>query len=115
VLPTHLVIDSIDQAADLVAGPWPPRLARGRARSTVLADRFPHLQQPASVLAAVDGFSDVNFDLLCRCAHWFTAHDATGLTPRQVPIEGLHAKGLNTRQDGFPSSRRPRRLDTDER
>jgi hypothetical protein len=97
-LPTHLVIDSIDQAANLLAGPWPDRFIRGRARSAVLADRFPHLQQPASVLVAVDGFTDIDFDLLCRCAHWFATHDATGLTPRQVPIEGLHAKWLNTRQ-----------------
>jgi hypothetical protein len=33
-----------------------------------------------------------------RKPHWFATHDATGLTPRQVPIEGLHAKWLNTRQ-----------------
>lgn len=72
---------------------------------------------PALVRAvrAVDAFSDLDFELLCRAAAWFSAQvPATGLaggagggldgvvqtrlTPRQVPIEGLHAKWLNTRQ-----------------
>ncbi|CRK61951.1 FIG005429: hypothetical protein [Alloactinosynnema sp. L-07] len=63
-----------------------------------MARRYPHLTQPARVLVAVDGLSDVDFDLLCRAADWFAVNDATGLTPRQVPIAGMHAKWLNTRQ-----------------
>jgi hypothetical protein len=97
-LPTHLVVTSVDQAAALCGDPWPARLARGRVRAGVLDARFPYLPQPAGVLAAVDGFTDVDFDLLCRAADWFATNDATGLTPRQVPIEGLHAKWLNSRQ-----------------
>lgn len=45
----------------------------------------------------VDGLSDVDFDLACRAGRWFATHDSTGLTPRQVPVEGLHAKWLNNR------------------
>ncbi len=30
-----------------------------------------------------------------RAAQWFSEHSAAGLTPRQVPIPGLHAKWLN--------------------
>jgi hypothetical protein len=55
------------------------------------------LSTPSRVISATDSFTDVDFDLLCRAADWFASHDATGLTPRQVPIEGLHAKWLNTR------------------
>ncbi|MFI1994908.1 Wadjet anti-phage system protein JetD domain-containing protein [Actinoplanes sp. NPDC020271] len=101
-LPTHLSIGDIDQAAHLCAGGWPDRLARGRHRASSLADRFPRLQDArllAATVNAVDQMSDVDFDVLCRAGEWFTSNDATGLTPRQVPIEGLHAKWLNTRQE----------------
>jgi len=37
----------------------------------------------------------VDFVLLLDAARWFATHDAAGLTPRQVPIEGLHGKWLN--------------------
>jgi hypothetical protein len=97
-LPTHVHVPDLDIAARLCAGEWPDRLARGRQRSAFLADRYRHLTKPDRTLAAVDKLSDVDFDLLCRAADWFAAHDATGLTPRQVPIAGLHAKWLNTRQ-----------------
>lgn len=49
-------------------------------------------------LTALDTQTDTDVDLLCRAADWFAGHSAIGLTPRQVPIEGLHAKWLNTRQ-----------------
>jgi hypothetical protein len=97
-LPTHLAVPDLDTAAGLCGGDWPARIARARQRSTVLAHRYPHLIQADRTLAAVEPLSDVDFDLLCRAADWFATHDATGLTPRQVPIEGLHAKWLNTRQ-----------------
>jgi hypothetical protein len=101
-LPTHLVIADIDEAARLCGADWPQRLTRGRRRADELAARFPHLLDTdllASTVAAVDGLSDVDFDLLGRAGDWFASHDATGLTPRQVPIEGLHAKWLNTRHE----------------
>lgn len=98
-LPTHLPVPDLDTAARLCAGQWPARLARARYRAAVLTDRYPHLMAPARTLTAVDKLVDVDFDLLCRAADWFAHHNATGLTPRQVPIAGLHAKWLNTRQD----------------
>jgi hypothetical protein len=97
-LPTHLHVPDLDTAARICAGDWPARIARGRQRYSVLAQRYPHLAQPVRTLVAVDLLSDIDFDLLCQAADWFAAHDATGLTPRQVPIAGLHAKWLNTRQ-----------------
>lgn len=97
-LPTHAVIPDVDTAAGLCGDPWPARIARGRQRADVLAQRYAHLTRPDRTLAAVDSMTDVDFTLLCRAADWFAQHDATGLTPRQVPIAGLHAKWLNTRQ-----------------
>jgi hypothetical protein len=100
-LPTHLVVADVDHAARLCGDNWPHRLEQGRRRAGVLVDRFPHLVSAgllASTVAAVDELSDVDFDLLCRAGQWFASHDAAGLTPRQVPIEGLHAKWLNHRQ-----------------
>ena len=44
---------------------------------------------------------DTDFDLLLRAAEWFAGNAETqaGLfTPRRVPVEGLHAKWLNTSQ-----------------
>jgi hypothetical protein len=46
----------------------------------------------------VTRLSDLDFELLCRAADWFATRSGAGLTPRQVPVEGLHAKWLNTRQ-----------------
>lgn len=98
-LPTHLHVPDIETAARVCADDWPGRIARGRHRTAVLAGRYPHLEQLDRTLAAVDKVSDVDFDLLCRAADWFADNDASGFTPRQVPIAGLHAKWLNTRQE----------------
>ena len=96
-LPTHVHVPDIDTAARLCGGDWTGRLGRGRHRAAVLAARYPHVAGSGRVLAAVEALSDVDFDLLCRAADWFATGDARGLTPRQVPIEGLHAKWLNAR------------------
>jgi hypothetical protein len=97
-LPTHVTVPDVDTAARLCANGWPARLQRGRVRAAALTSRFPHLGQPERLLSAIDGLTATDFDLLCRAADWFASHDAAGLTPRQVPIEGMHAKWLNTRQ-----------------
>lgn len=97
-IPTHVTVATIDAAAGLAGTDWVDRLQRGKARAEVLQTRFPELDAPSTVLRAVDGYSDSDFQLLCTAADWFASHDATGLTPRQVPIEGFHAKWLNTHQ-----------------
>lgn len=97
-LPTHLVVPNIEVAAELAGEPWPQRISGARDRASVLSERYPHLADPARTLAIADRLSDVDFDLACRAADWFARNDAAGLTPRQVPVEGLHAKWLNTRQ-----------------
>jgi hypothetical protein len=99
-IPTHLEIDSIDSAAHLVGGPWPARVSRARGHLDAVAARFPNLD-PSSVpglIRSLDRYTDVDFTLALTVAQWFTSNDATGLTPRQVPVPGVHAKFLNTHQ-----------------
>ncbi len=97
-LPTHVAVDDLECAARLCGGVWAQRLDRARRRHALLAERYPHVSASSSVLRSAEALSELDFTLLCRAADWFAVHDATGLTPRQVPIEGMHAKWLNTRQ-----------------
>lgn len=97
-IPSHVAIDSIDAAAELIGGDWPGRLRRGRLREAELRKQFPAVEGRAGLLRKVDGFDDVDFELLLHAAEWFAENSAAGLTPRQVPLEGFHAKWLNTRQ-----------------
>lgn len=97
-IPSHAVVPNIDVAAQLSGREWVARLERGRARAREIARRFPVLERPQSFLRAADPLSDADFELLLEAGRWFTDHSAEGLTPRQVPLEGFHAKWLNTRQ-----------------
>lgn len=103
VVPTHVRVETIEQAAKVVAGDWPQRLSRGRARLRVLADRQPAIADIEKVLRLVDAYSDVDFQLLLTVADWFVADPARavlGVTPRQVPIPGVHAKWLQNHRAG---------------
>jgi len=100
LVPTHVRVDSIDRAAAIVGDGWPARLARGRRRFQVLVNGYPALTDTGHLLRKVDGYSDVDFDLLQTVADWF-AEDPTrarGVTPRQVPIPGVHAKWLQAHE-----------------
>lgn len=100
-LPTHLRINNIDSAAAVVGDGWPEKLLRSRRRAKTLLKRFPALERPAWMLNATDSLSDVDFALLLDAADWFaasTVKQRSGLTPRQVPVEGLHTKWLNARR-----------------
>ncbi|MFF2053712.1 Wadjet anti-phage system protein JetD domain-containing protein [Leifsonia sp. NPDC058194] len=97
-IPSHLSVPSIDEAAHICGGEWPERLRRGRNRLGALRKRFPDLTERSGFLKATDRFDDVDFELLLRAGAWFSTNSAAGLTPRQVPLEGFHAKWLNTRQ-----------------
>lgn len=97
LIPTHATVPSIETAAAIAAGVWPALLPRARTRARALTGRYPHAATP-QILTAATRLSDLDFDLLQAAADWFTGHPGTGLTPRQVPVEGLHAKWLNTRR-----------------
>lgn len=93
-LPTHLVVPDPDTAASLRKG-WGPRMARGRSRYTKLAAHFPDAPL-AAVVRAVDEWTEVDVDLLVAAARWFAEHPDSGWSPRQVPVEGLHSKWLDS-------------------
>lgn len=97
-IPTHIEITTIDIAATLVGRDWITRLSRARDHLAQVADQFPAAPDLARVLRAVDGYANTDFELVLTVAAWFQANDATGYTPRQVPIPGVHAKWLNTHQ-----------------
>ncbi|MCC2321260.1 Wadjet anti-phage system protein JetD domain-containing protein [Cellulomonas xiejunii] len=97
-LPTHLVVEDISAAARLAGAPWPERLVRAEHRAAALRDRFDGNPNLERVLSGSVDLNDVDFELLCRAGAWFALNQDSRLTPRQVPIEGMHAKWLNTRQ-----------------
>lgn len=101
-LPTHIQIDTIDQAARLVAGEWPNRLTRARTRLRLLRERFPGSDHPA-VIRTTDRYTDLDFDLLLTVADWYLedpSRASLGVTPRQVPLPGIHAKWLQDHKAG---------------
>ncbi|MDP9821357.1 Wadjet anti-phage system protein JetD domain-containing protein [Nocardioides massiliensis] len=95
-LPVGLTITTIDAAARLAGEDWPTRLERATHRLTTLRQRHPDLVNPSKVLRAVDRYTETDFGLLLTVADWFSRNDATGPTPRQVPIPGVHAKWLKS-------------------
>jgi hypothetical protein len=97
-IPTHVNIPDADTAARLCGQEWVKRLKSGRARAAELKRRFPGLEDVARIVRAADRYSDADFELLCTAGEWFSSNTASGLTPRQVPIPGFHAKWLNTHQ-----------------
>lgn len=95
-IPTHVAIPDLDTAVGLLEPEWGQRIQLGRSRLSVLRSRFPDVTDLPKVVRAVAGYSETDFDLLCSASTWFRHNSGRGLTPRQVPIEGLHAKWLNT-------------------
>ncbi|MFI2295561.1 Wadjet anti-phage system protein JetD domain-containing protein [Isoptericola sp. NPDC019571] len=99
-IPNAVTIPDADAAARLVGEPWPLRLARGRARAQRVREELPATEMDliVRVVRETDAWTDLDVGHLITAAHWFTGNDATGKTPRQVAIGGLHAKWLNTSQ-----------------
>ena len=104
-LPTHVVVPTIDGAAGLCGAEGPRELRRLRARAVLLRDQggiAPELRTDASVMTRVlrttEAWEDIDYELLLQAAGWFACHDAIGQTPRQVPLEGFHAKWLDSQK-----------------
>ncbi len=93
-IPTRVAIPDIATAAAASDADWPERLDAARRRARVLYDEFPETLT-SGLLRGAAQLSDVDFDLARAAAAWFRQHNAAGLTPRQVPIAGLHAKWLD--------------------
>ncbi len=93
-IPTRVAIPDITTAAAATAADWPERLDAARWRARVLHDEFAETLT-SGLLRGAFTLGDVDFDLARTAAAWFREHNATGLTTRQVPIAGLHAKWLD--------------------
>ena len=96
-VPSHVVVPDVGTAARVVGGAWPNRLKEGRTRYALLEHGFPEAPLP-KVVRDIGGWPQVDLELLIAAAHWFRNNPRSGLSPRQVPIEGLHSKWLNTHQ-----------------
>jgi hypothetical protein len=105
-IPSHLVLGTLDDAAQVAEEPWPALVATARHRAAHIRDQHPAAVDPVRALRAAAHLSDVDFDVASRAANWFTrraaatldGHAPELLTPRQVPIDGVHAKWLNNHQ-----------------
>ncbi|MDX1873277.1 DUF2220 family protein [Mycolicibacterium sp. 120266] len=108
-LPQEVTITDVDSAAavagerDCPLGHWSVLLTIARARELRLREVNPSLpeSQMEFLLRSTIGYSETDFALLCAVATWFAANEAAalGLTPRQVPLPGVHAKWLNAHQE----------------
>ena len=97
-IPAHVEVATVDAAAAIVGGDWRKNLDETRERLMRLSEAFPATDDLAAIIRAVHAYSDIDFELLQTVARWFQVNDATGYTPRQVPVPGVHAKWLNTHQ-----------------
>lgn len=97
-MPSHVIIPSIDEAAAIAGPEWTARLARGREYGRLVAAHFPHRHDvlARTILATAD-WARVDVELLAQAASWFERHPNSGLSPREVPLEGLHTKWLESR------------------
>jgi hypothetical protein len=96
-VPTHLVLKDPDVAAAAVADGWPERLYLARSRAELIVVRCPGADV-ATALRLAARLDAADFGLALTAARWFADNPDLwpGLTPRQVPIAGLHAKWLDT-------------------
>lgn len=101
-LPEHLTIADLDTAATISGDGWAQRLTCNRYRLAILTDRFPHAEA-ATALRVTDKYNDRDFETLLTAADWFNDNPgaAEGLTPRMVPIPGVHAKWLQDHSKGI--------------
>lgn len=106
LIPSHLELATLDDAAHVAGAGWPTLIATASRRAAHIRDTHPAAHDPVRALRSAAKLSDVDFDIASRAASWFNNRTAiqppgeppTLLTPRQVPIDGVHAKWLNNHQ-----------------
>ena len=94
-VPTHVVIPDQATAARVAADGWTERLRRGQGRFEALRARITDKDVVARLLRRSDTYTERDFLLLLDVADWFDTHKPHGLTPRQVPVPGVHAKWID--------------------
>lgn len=98
-LPLRFEAHDIDQLARAVGRT--EHLSAYRDRLARLEREFPDLDADvlSKLLKRLNRYDtdEVDFDLCCRAGAWFRDNDADGMTARQVPLEGFHAKWLDSK------------------
>ena len=93
-LPTHLRLATLSSVADFAGEDWPRRLELLRDRWSAIRDAVPATAN-SSILRRISGWTDVDFEILLAVVDWFSTNDASGLTPRQVSVDGMQGKWLD--------------------
>lgn len=92
-VPVAVVVRTPDEAAALAGPDHVGRLARARERAGWLPGHLAP-EEALRVLRALDAADEHDASLLISAGEWFATNDRPGLTPRQVPVPGMHAKWL---------------------
>jgi hypothetical protein len=98
-LPSHLRLFSAQEVAEWTGEGQ--RWRRAILRRTALAERWTPLSSPGILsrqFRVLADYSDVEFERLVRLLAWLAEHPASGLYPRQLPIEGMDTKWLEARR-----------------
>lgn len=90
-LPNRLSVPTLEHAAHVAGDERPVRIATARHRLAVIGP-----VDSAAALRSIVQLSDLDFELLQRVLAWLREHDETGLTPRQLQIEGVHGKWIES-------------------
>ena len=102
-IPTHVVIPEMRAMLKFLGSRHAAEFQTLTARALLLFDAFPNLppEDAAKVIRKARDWKPVDFELLVSASLWFARNDATGLTPREVPLRGFSGKWLNelTRQE----------------
>jgi len=96
-LPTHLQFADIETMCRFAQGDWTARLIDLTTRWESICQRFPAAPDAVSVLRRTRNWDNLDVETLLNVAQWFQENPNSwrDLTPRQIPVPGVHGKWLN--------------------
>jgi hypothetical protein len=98
-LPESLRLSTPEEIAALLGSPELTRWRRAAARFDALALRWPQL---AGLLPRyfdlLSDYSEDDFMRLVRVVHWIVEHPSSGMYVRQIPVEGIDTKWIESRR-----------------
>jgi hypothetical protein len=96
-LPSHLKFDAIETMCRFGGADWTARLIDLQVRWDSIREGFPASPDAVGVLRRTRNWEHVDVMTLLNTAQWFQENPNgwETLTPRQVPVPGVHGKWLN--------------------